>query len=142
MMQDVAIELDNQPGALARMGEILGQAGVSIEGGGVWVVDGLGVAHFLFSDGKAAKLALESAGIAVCAVNDVLVQRLRQDVAGQLGKIARQMADAEVNIEVMYSDHDHRLILVVDDYTKGQAVSEAWERERAAATQFVTAAGI
>jgi hypothetical protein len=30
---------------------------------------------------------------------------LRQDVPGQLGKIARRMADAGVNIQVVYSDH-------------------------------------
>jgi len=52
--------------------------------------------------------------------------RLRQDEAGQLGKIARRMADAGVNIEVLYSDHENRLILVVDDYERGKQVSDAW----------------
>lgn len=131
-MKDLAIELDHEPGALARMGEVLGEAGVSVEGGGVWAVGGRGVAHFLFEDGAAAKDALTRAGIVVRAVSDVLVQRLKQDVPGQLGKIARNMACAGVNIEAMYSDHVHRLILVVDDYEKGRAVSEAWEAERAA----------
>jgi hypothetical protein len=51
-------------------------------------------------------------------------------VPGQLGKITRRMAEAAVNIEVLYSDHDHRLILVVDDVAKGRAVSEAWMREQ------------
>jgi hypothetical protein len=41
------------------------------------------------------------------------------------------MADAGVNIEVLYSDHANQLILVVDDLEKGRAVSEAWVRERA-----------
>jgi hypothetical protein len=36
------------------------------------------------------------------------------------------MAEAGVNIEVQYSDHDHQLILVVDDIEKGRAVAEAW----------------
>jgi hypothetical protein len=39
------------------------------------------------------------------------------------------MAEAGVNIEVLYSDHDHQLILVVDDPRRGRAVSEAWARE-------------
>jgi hypothetical protein len=39
------------------------------------------------------------------------------------------MAEAGVNIEVLYSDHDHQMILVVDDITRGRAVSEAWKRE-------------
>ena len=40
------------------------------------------------------------------------------------------MAEAGVNIEVLYSDHDHQLILVVDDLARGRTVSEAWARER------------
>jgi hypothetical protein len=36
------------------------------------------------------------------------------------------MADAGVNIEVQYSDHDNRLILVVDDIQKARAISGAW----------------
>jgi hypothetical protein len=129
-VKDLTIELENRPGALAEMGEALGRAGVSVEGGGVFVVNGVGVAHFLFADGAAARTALEAAGIRVVAERDVLVQRLHQGQPGQLGKVSRRMADAGVNIEVQYSDHDHQLVLVVDDLAKGKAVSEAWTRER------------
>ncbi len=125
-MRDLAIQLSDRPGALAEMGEALGRAGVSIEGGGAWVVGGRGIAHFLFTDGNAARRALESAGIRVLNDREVLVQRLRQDVPGQLGKLCQRMADAGVNIEVLYSDHDHQLILVVDDIETGRAVSENW----------------
>jgi len=128
-VKDLTIALENRPGALAEMGVALGRAGVSVEGGGAFVVNGVGVAHFLFADGAAARRALEAAGIRVLAEREVLVQRLRQGEPGQLGKISRRMADAGVNIEVQYSDHDHQLILVVDDLAKGRAVSEAWERE-------------
>ena len=128
-MNDLTIALDNRPGALAEMGDALGRAGVSIEGGGAFVVNGEGVAHFLFADGAAARAALEAAGIRVVAVNEVLVQRLNQAQPGQLGKLTRRMADAGVNVEVLYSDHDHQMILVVDDVEKGRAVSEAWKRE-------------
>ncbi len=128
-MKDLTIALENRPGALAEMGEALGRAGVSVEGGGAFVVDGVGVAHFLFADGASARGALEAAGIRVLAEREVLVQRLRQGEPGQLGKISRRMAEAGANIEVQYSDHDHQLILVVDDLEKGRAVSEAWTRE-------------
>jgi hypothetical protein len=127
-MKDLEITLEHRPGALAEMGEALGAAGVSVEGGGVFVANGIGVAHFLVADADAARVALEAAGIHVVAVHDVLIQKLRQDEAGQLGKIARRMAEAGVNITVQYSDHDHNLILVVDDAARGRAVSEAWKR--------------
>ena len=129
-MIDLAIELENRPGALAEMGEALGRAGVSVEGGGAWVVGGSGAAHFLVEDGAAARAALEAAGIRVLAEREVIVQRLKQDEPGQLGKLTRRMAEAGVNIEVLYSDHAHQLILVVDDLARGREVSEAWMRER------------
>jgi len=132
-MKDLTIALENRPSALAEMGYALGRAGVSIEGGAGWVADGRGVAHFLFEDGRAARTALEAAGIRVVKEQDVIVQRLKQSEPGQLGRITRRMAEAGVNIEVLYSDHDHRLILVVDDEAKGRAVSEGWTREHAPA---------
>lgn len=129
-MQDVALTLESRPGSLAEMGTALGRAGVSIEGGGAWVVNGTGVAHFLVADGTAARTALEAAGIRVDAVRDVIVQRLNQSETGQLGKLTQRMADAGVNIEVLYSDHEHQLVLVVDDYEKARAVSDKWRQER------------
>lgn len=77
-MFDVAIRLENRPGAMAEMGEALGAAGVSVEGGGGWVADGKATMHFLFVDGEATRQALENAGIEVLDVREVLVQRLRQ----------------------------------------------------------------
>jgi hypothetical protein len=129
-MYDVAIALAHRPGALADMGEALGRAGVSVEGGGAWVVGGRGVAHFLFADGAAARAALEAAGIEVLAVREVVVQRLDQARPGQLGQLCRRMGEAGVSIEVLYSDHDHRLILVVDDVARARAVAGAWMAER------------
>src|SRR6476646_3268262 len=99
-MTDLAIMLEDRPGALAEMGEALGRAGVSVEGGGAWVVDGRAIAHFLVADAAPAQAALAQRGIKVLATRDVLIQRLRQDRPGQLGLLARRMADAGVNIEV------------------------------------------
>ena len=96
-MRDLAIRLENRPGALAEMGEALGNAGVSVEGGGAFLFNGEAIAHFLFDDAAAARKALEEKGITVLEDREVLVQRLRQDQPGQLGKIARLMAEAGVN---------------------------------------------
>ncbi len=131
-MKDLSIALGNCPGALADMGDALGRAGVSIEGGGAWVVNGQGVAHFLFENATAARGALEAAGIQVLDEREVLILRLNQAQPGQLGKLTRGMAQAGVNIEVLYSDHNNQMILVVDDMEKGRAVSAAWSREQSA----------
>lgn len=125
-MFDVAIELPGRPGSLARFGDALGAAGVSLEGGGVFTVDGVGHAHFLVDDGDAARVALEAAGLGTAAVRPVLIRRLKQEVPGQLGAIARALADAGVNIETQYSDHANRLILVVDDMDTAERATSDW----------------
>ena len=126
--QDVEVTLEHRPGALAEFGEVLGAAGVSLEGGGVFVHDGVGVAHFLVDDGPAAARALRGAGLRVVAVRDVVTLRLRQGVPGQLGRVCRQLGDAGVQIETQYSDHDHRLVLVVEQphHTRALEIAVAW----------------
>src|SRR5262245_19999813 len=126
-MHDVAIELPGRPGSLARFGEILGAAGVSLEGGGVFTVDGVGHAHFLVEDGDAARKALEQGGLGTAIVRPVLIRRLKQEVPGQLGAIGRALANAGVNIETQYSDHANRLILVVDNMEIAELATSAWE---------------
>ena len=127
-MRDLAIELEDRPGALAEMGEALGRAGVSVEGGGVFSVAGVGVAHFLVAEGEAAaaRAALAEAGIRVVADRAPVEVRLRQEMPGQLGAIARRMAEAGVNIEVQYSDHAGNLILLVDDAPAARAAAAGW----------------
>jgi len=125
-MYDISIALAGQPGSLARFGEVLGAAGVSLEGGGVFTVGGVGHAHFLVEDGDAARAALEQAGLGAATVRQVLVRRLKQDVPGQLGAIARALGDVGVNIETQYSDHSNRLILVVDDLEAAERVTSGW----------------
>jgi len=125
-MYDIAIRLPGQPGSLARFGEALGAAGVSLEGGGVFTIDGVGHAHFLVEDGDAARAALEQAGLGAATVRPVLIRRLKQEVPGQLGAIARALGDAGVNIEVQYSDHANRLILVVNNMDAAERATSDW----------------
>jgi len=125
-MQDVSILLEHRPGELARIGEALGRSGISIEGGCTFLVGGVGIAHFLFKDGAAAREVLEREGLTVLGVREVVIQKLRQGEPGQLGKLCREMANAGINIEVQYSDHNNQLILVVDNIERARDVSERW----------------
>lgn len=128
-MQDIEILLENKPGALALMGETLGKNKISLEGGGVFQNGEISIAHFLVEEAERAKEELAKVQINVIKINDVIIQKLRQDVAGQLGMFCRRMAEANVNILVQYSDHSNQLIVVVDDYEKGKKVSEEWIKE-------------
>ena len=128
--QDLAVRLADRPGELARFGETLGRAGISLEGGGGFAVSDACVVHLLVGDGGRAAAALREAGFAVLGVRDVVELRLAQGEPGQLGKLARAMADAGVNIECVYSDHDHNLVVVVDDLEAGLRVASAWQAAR------------
>lgn len=126
-MYDLAVRLADKPGELARFGEAMGRAGVSIEGGGVFTMGREAHAHFLFDDGEKARRAAEQAGLEVIAVRKALVRKLNQGQPGQLGAIARALAQAGVNIVTQYSDHANQLILVVDDMDKATAATKEWE---------------
>ena len=128
-MRDLEIVLENKPGALALMGETLGKNGISLEGGGVFQNGDKSIAHFLVEDAEKARIVLAEAGITVAQIHEVLIQKLKQGVPGQLGKFCRRLADAGVNILVQYSDHANQLIIVPDNIEKGRRVSEEWMKE-------------
>lgn len=86
-MYDIHVMLPDNPGTLGQFGSLMGRAGVSLEGGGMFTLGGAGHAHFLVEDGAAAARAAEQGGLEVVAVREVLVRRLKQEVPGQLGAI-------------------------------------------------------
>lgn len=127
-MQDLEVRLPDRPGALADLGRALGEAGVSLEGGGVFTHDGQAVAHYLVHDGARAHRAVVAAGLGPAAVRDVVLTRLDQETPGQLGTLARSLGDAGVNVQVQYSDHVGNLVLLVrdEDVTTCREAVERW----------------
>ena len=125
-MQNISVQLENQPGSLALLGETLGKNGISLEGGGVFNCGETSVANFLVADGEAARAVLLIAGFKNILVSEVLVLKLRQGVPGQLGAFCRRLSESGVNIEVQYSDHANQLIIVPDDFEKGTKVAREW----------------
>ncbi|MGK4476607.1 hypothetical protein [Aeromonas molluscorum] len=126
-MYDIHVMLPDNPGTLGLFGVLMGRAGVSLEGGGMFTMGGAGHAHFLVEDGVGAARAAEQAGLQVVAVHDVLVRRLKQEVPGQLGAICSALGDASVNIITLYSDHANQLILVTDDIDKARRATAEWQ---------------
>ena len=120
--------LADRPGSLAELGEVLGAAGVSLEGGGVFTHRGEAIAHFLVDDAERGRAALDAAGIGPVTIHAVVTTRLDQEVPGQLGAFARAVADAGISILVQYSDHDHRLVLVVPpgQLTECRRIAAGW----------------
>ncbi len=128
-MKDIEILLENKLGQLALIGETLGENNISLEGGGVFQNNNFSIAHFLVEEADRAKTALEKVGIKVTRINDVIIQKLRQDVPGQLGMFCKELAKANVNILTQYSDHSNQLIVVVDDFESAKIVSDTWMKK-------------
>ena len=126
-MDDIHVRLANHPGTLAQFGQLLGQAGISLEGGGVFATGDSAEAHFLVADGERAAQVLRAAGLQVISQQQVLVRKLHQEQPGQLGTICARLAAHHINIHTMYSDHHNRLILVVDDVAAAAAHTLEWQ---------------
>jgi hypothetical protein len=130
--QDLELQLPDRPGALADLGEALGRAGVSLEGGGVFTHEGRAIAHYLVDDRATALAAVEAAGLRRAVVRDVVIARLDQETPGQLGALSRLLGDAGVGIQVLYRDHAGNLVLLVADADESacREVVDRWERRR------------
>jgi hypothetical protein len=123
MATDLAVSVADQPGGLADVGEALGNAGINIEGlCGVGLGD-RGVIHILVEDGAAARAALEGAGLNVESEAEAIVSAIPGDVRtpGTLGKMARSVAEAGVNMRAVYLATDNRAVAVTDDNAKALA---------------------
>jgi hypothetical protein len=104
MARDFTVILADRPGELARLGEITGEAGVNIRGMAGFTGEGNGVIHLLIDDQAAAgcRRALQRAGMGIADEREVLVIDLA-DRPGTLGEVMRQLADANVNVELAYT---------------------------------------
>ena len=123
MATDLAVSVADRPGGLADVGEALGNAGINIEGlCGVGLGD-RGVIHVLVEDGAAARAALEGAGLNVESEAEAIVSAIPGDVRtpGTLGKMARTVAEAGVNMRAVYLATDNRAVTVTDDNAKALA---------------------
>jgi hypothetical protein len=119
-MKDLTVRLENRPGTLAGLGETLGEAGVNIEGMSGDNRQGESL-HILVEDAATARDALSGAGIEVTDERDVLVIDV-EDRPGTLGELARKLADAGVNVDLVYATFGGtRAVLGVDDPDKARS---------------------
>ena len=121
MPTDLTLYLDDQPGELARIGDVLGNAGANIAGlcalssGG-----GQAEVHILVHDATAAFEALQRAGIRIAAEQEVLVLEI-EDRPGALGEVARKLGEARVNLTLVYLAANTRLVLAADNLADAKA---------------------
>jgi hypothetical protein len=121
MATDLTLYLDDQPGELARVGDVLGKAGTNIAGlcalasGG-----GLAEVHILVDDPTPAFEALQGAGIKIAAEQEVIVLEI-EDRPGAVGEVARRLGDAKINLTTVYLATNTRLVLAADNLAEAKA---------------------
>jgi len=120
MPTDLSVMLENRPGMLASLGETLGRAGVNIDGISGIPTQGRAELHVLVEDPAAARQALKAAGMEVQAERPVLVFNM-EDRPGELGKLCRRIANAGVNIELIYMATNSRVVIGADNLEKARS---------------------
>jgi hypothetical protein len=126
MAIDLTIILRDRPGELAWLGEVTGAAGVNIQGLAAFTGEGRGVIHVLVNDDTAARAveALEGAGMGIADQREVLVVDVA-DRPGSLGELARQLAEANVNIDLAYTTFGGvKIVIATDDLDNARAALE------------------
>ena len=113
MAIEIKVKLPDEPGSLARLGTLLGDADVNIDGiygtGG----DGGSVVHFVTDNALEATRALDAAG-SDYSIREVVVLKVL-DEPGTLGDVALVMSEAGVNIDSVYTTTRGDVVFGVDD---------------------------
>jgi hypothetical protein len=126
MAIDLTVILADRPGELARLGEVTGSAGVNIRGLAAFTGEGRGVIHVLVDDDAAARAVdeLERAGMGVADQREVLVVDI-VDRPGSLGELARELAEANVNVDLAYTTFGGvKIVIATDDLDNARAALE------------------
>jgi len=113
-MQDLSVILENKPGALAQLGEALGNAGINIEGMCAMAEPDPGAVHILVEDAQLARSALEEVGIESHTEREVDVIAV-VDQPGEMGRHLRKVADAGINVDLVYMATSTRIVLGSSD---------------------------
>ena len=118
MPTEIVIEAEDRPGMMASLGELMGEAEVNITAAAAFTHDGRGFLHFVVQEADRAVSALRDACWEIVGVQEVLTISL-DDRPGELGRFARRLADAGINITSLYISGgragDKEMVVAVDD---------------------------
>ena len=122
MPSDLTIYLTDERGELGRLGKVLGEGGVNIEGFCALISGGgLGEVDILVEDEAAAFAALAAGGVEVASEQEVAVVEV-EDRPGVLGEVSRKLGDAGVNITLAYLATNTRLVFASDELARARSV--------------------
>lgn len=122
-MKEFRISLLKQPGQLARVSGALGHRGVNILS---LAATGTGVLALVTDDEKQTRIVLQGLGLSFQEA-ELLIIKL-PDRPGELGNFAKELGDANINIESVYllsrARDEAELSFTVSDVAKAKQVLE------------------
>jgi hypothetical protein len=114
MATDLVIEVENEPGALARVAAAISDAGVNIAAATCVGPGDVAELHILVPHAEAARHSLSISHLAVTREREVVVVEVR-DQPGVLADLTRKIAKAGVNLDLVYVATNNRVVFGSDD---------------------------
>jgi hypothetical protein len=124
MAIDLAIEVENVPGALARVAAAISDAGVNIAAATCVGSGEQAELHILVPHAGAAKHALAISHVGVTREREVAVVDV-EDRPGVLADLTRRIARAGVNLDLVYVATGNRVVFGAPDLAALNAVIDA-----------------
>jgi hypothetical protein len=117
MATDLVIEIDNEPGALARVAAAVSDAGVNLAAATCIGPGNRAELHILVPHAEAVRHALAITNVAVTREREVVVVDV-EDRPGELADIARRVAKEGINLDLVYVATNNRVVLGSPDIDK------------------------
>jgi hypothetical protein len=111
---DLVIDVENEPGALARVAAAISDAGVNIAAATCVGPGARAELHVLVPHAEAAKHSLAIAGIVVTREREVVVVDV-EDRPGVLADLTRTIAGAGVDLDLVYVATRNRVVFGAPD---------------------------
>ncbi|MFZ6003623.1 MAG: ACT domain-containing protein [Actinomycetota bacterium] len=113
-MHDLVIQVENEPGALAKVAAAVSDAGVNLAAATCTRPGDMADLHVLVKHPEAAKHALGISGLAITGEREVVVVEAH-DRPGELADLARQIAEAGINLDLVYVATGTRIVFGAAD---------------------------
>ena len=114
MPKDLVIEIDNEPGALARVARAISDAGVNIAAATCVGAATTAELHILVPHADAVRHALSITQMGVTREREVVVVEV-DDRPGVLADLTRDVADAGIDLDLVYVATRNRVVFGAAD---------------------------
>ncbi len=123
MATDLVIEVDNEPGALARVAAAISDAGVNLAAATFTGAHERGELHILVPHAEPVRHALAlTHETAIAREREVVVVEVDDDRPGVLADLTREIADHGINLDLVYVATHNRVVFGSPELDKLKAI--------------------